>query len=424
MEGIPKKGAFVSNRREETGPVRPLPVPKRSPMTRKYLLKNVRPVAFPGRDGTSAVDVAAADGTITAAGAGLEPEADAAVADFAGAYLSPAWVDMHTHVFWGGCDIGVLPRQIGLATGVPILVDAGSAGEATFHGFREFIVRPARERIIPFLNVGSIGLAATNRIPEIRTMGDIDPARVMKTVEENRSLVAGLKVRLLKNIDLAPDILPLKMGKKLSRVLKLPVMVHFGQGLPLVEDILDLLDEGDILSHCFQGKPACGLCDDDRALAAARRALERGVAFDVGHGAGSFAYRVGRRCAELGIFPDTIGTDLHDWNINGPVWDLSLVMSKMLAIGIPFAKIVDGVTAAPRRLLRMEEARLEPGARAEFTLFAVEDSDIEVADSCGESARLVRRFMPRAVLWKGELSGAASRYGKTVPNAAHIRLEQ
>jgi dihydroorotase len=201
-------------------------------------------------------------------------------------------------------------------------------------------------------------------------------------------------------------------------------MIHFGQGLPLVEDILDMLEEGDILSHCFQGKPACGICDDECAIAAAKRALDRGVAFDIGHGAGSFAYRIGRRCVELGIFPTTIGTDLHDWSINGPVWDISVVMSKMLAIGLSFEKIIHGVTIAPRRLLRMGESRLEPRARADFTLFAMEDSDVEIPDSYKESVRITRRFMPKAVLWKGELSGAASRYGKPAPNARYIRLEQ
>ncbi len=392
-------------------------------MPKNYLLKNVRPIGFPGHNGTATTDVAVAGGKIAAIGSRTAADKGAETVDFAGAHLSPAWVDMHTHVYWGGCDIGVLPGQIGISTGVPILVDAGSAGEATFHGFREFIIKPSRERVVAFLNIGSIGLAATNRVPEVRMMNDIDPGLVMKTVEENPGFIAGLKVRLLKNIDLAPDVQPLKMGKKLSRVLKLPVMVHIGQGMPLIEDVLDLLEDGDILSHCFQGKPACGISDDEKSIAAARRTIDRGVVLDIGHGAGSFAYRVGRKCVELGILPATIGTDLHDWNINGPVWDLSIVMSKMLTIGLPFAKVVDGVTAAPRRLLRLPEARLEVGAPAEFTLFAMADADLELPDSYGQSARITRRFMPVAVLWKGELAEAASRYGKAVPKARNLVLE-
>ena len=392
-------------------------------MPRKYLLKNVRPIAFPGHDGRSAIDIAVVDGRVTSSGVGLMPDDGATVMDFAGAFLSPAWVDMHTHVYWGGCDIASLPQEIGIGCGVPILVDAGSAGEAIFHGFREFIIKPAREQIIPFLNVGTIGLVATNRVPEVRVPNDIDFGLVMKTVEENPGLIAGLKVRMLKGMDLASDLLPLKMGKKLSRVLNLPVMVHFGPCPPLVEEILDMLDEGDILTHCFQGKPACGISDDKRSIAAARRALDRGVALDIGHGAGSFAYRVARKSIDSDILPTTIGTDVHDWNINGPVWDLSIVMSKMLTVGLSVDAVVDGVTVAPRRLLHMEKPLLETGAKAEFTVFTMEDSDIELLDSYNESARITQRFMPKAVLWKGELTEAASRYGKKIPNARYVTLD-
>ncbi len=393
-------------------------------MAKRYVLKNVRPIGFPGHDGSAIADVAVEDGKVAASGGGAaEMVAEVAeIRDFGGAYLSPAWVDMHTHVFWGGCDIALPPAEIGAAAGAPILVDAGSAGEACFHGFREFVMKPARERILPFLNVGSIGLVATNRIPEVRFLDDIDPGRIIRTVEENAGRIAGLKVRLLPNVAGAPDVLPLKMAKKLSRVLRLPVMVHYGQGLPLAEDILDLLDEGDILTHCFQGNPGFGISDDDRSLDAARNALARGVALDVGHGAGSFAYRVARRCMDAGVLPTTVGSDIHDWNVNGPVWDLSVVMSKMLAVGLSAEQVIAGVTAAPRRLLRLPEARLEAGAAAEFTVFTREASGLDLPDACGESARIAERFLPKAVVWKGELTEAASRYGRPRLTARHVEI--
>lgn len=53
----------------------------------------------------------------------------------------------------------------------------------------------------------------------------------------------------------------------------------------------------------------------------------------------------------------------------------------------------------------------------------MEDSAIEAPDAYGESAVLTRRFMPRAVLWKGELSEAASRYGKKTANARYVGLD-
>ncbi len=375
---------------------------------KRHLLKNLVPIGFAGHDGAGRVDIAVAGDAVEAAGAGLAADGREAV-DCKGAYVSPAWVDMHTHIYWGGSDIAVWPHEIGLATGVPILVDAGSAGEGHFHGLREFIMKPAKERIIPFLNVGSVGLVATNRVPEVRRLSDIDSERVMKTVADNAGLIGGLKVRLCSIIESETDLLPLKLAKKLARVLRLPLMVHIGRVLPLPEEVVDRLDAGDILTHCCHGKAASSVVDEPVAFDAARRARERGVAMDIGHGSASFSYRVARECLDRGFLPDTLGSDLHNQNLDGPVWDLSVVMSKLLALGLPLAKVVDGVTAAPRRALRLPEARLEPGAEAAFTLFTREAADLVLPDSLGDTLRLGERIQPRAVFWQGELREAASR---------------
>ncbi len=373
-----------------------------------HLLKNVRPIDFPGHDGAKTVDVEIAGGAVARVGAQLD--APGAVArDFGGAYLSPAWVDMHTHVYWGCADIAVRPERIGAATGAPILVDAGSAGEGNFPGLVEYVIKPARERIIPFLNVGSIGLVATNRVPEVRVMKDIDIDRIVATVERHKQLIAGLKVRLCSFINRETDLLPLKLAKKIARSLKLPLMTHIGRSLPLVEEVLDRMDAGDIVTHIYQGKAASSVVDDAPAFAALVAAKKRGVVFDIGHGEASFSYRVARECLARGILPDTIGSDLHTGCIDGPVWDLSLVLSKLLSIGLGLADTVAGAGSAPRRALRLPAASLDAGAPAEFTLFTVEDCAVDMPDSLGDRLTLSRRILPKAVFWKGELTDAATR---------------
>lgn len=376
-------------------------------MNNRFLLRNVVPIGFSSPFANSATDVAIVDGAVERIGRDIAGEYEAV--DYRGAYISPAWVDMHAHLYWGGSDIAIRHQDVGLRTGVPILVDAGSAGEGHFLGLREYIVKPARERIVPFLNVGSIGLVATNRVPEVRMMRDIDIERIEKTVSENPGLIAGLKLRLCSIIDSETDILPLKLAKKLSRVLKLPLMVHIGMSLPLVEEVMDRLDAGDIVTHCFHGKPASSVVDDEVAFEAARRAADRGVFFDIGHGSASFSYRVGRKCLERNLYPDIISSDLHSGNIEGPVWDLSVVLSKLLELGLPLEKVIAGATSGPRRALSMPEADLAPGAEAAFTIFSTVDADVNLPDSLGDVMHLSRRIIPKAVFWKGELSEAASR---------------
>ncbi|MDR3078393.1 MAG: amidohydrolase/deacetylase family metallohydrolase, partial [Planctomycetota bacterium] len=107
--------------------------------------------------------------------------------------------------------------------------------------------------------------------------------------------------------------------------------------------------------------------------------------------------------------PDTLGSDVYAHNLNGPVWDLSVVMSKILALGLSFSQVLEGVTAAPRRALGLPEARLEPGAEAAFTIFSLDGTDLSLPDAEGEAMRLEKRFTPRAILWRGELADAASR---------------
>ncbi|MCD8350745.1 MAG: amidohydrolase/deacetylase family metallohydrolase [Planctomycetaceae bacterium] len=374
----------------------------------RILLGSVKPIGFPGYDGSARVDVLVNDGRIEQVGFDLETD-DAEIREMANAYLSPAWIDIHTHVYYGGSDIALRPETIGVATGAPILVDAGSAGEGHFNGLVEYVIDRAREQIVPFLNVGSIGLVATNRVPEVRLLQDIDIERTLATIEKYKPLIAGLKVRLCSIIQAESDLLPLKLAKKLSRYAKLPLMTHIGRPLPLVEEVLDRLDPGDICTHCFQGKPASSVVDDDRAFAALFSARDRGVVLDIGHGSASFSYRVARECMDKGIFPTVIGSDLHTGNIDGPVWDLSVVLSKLLCLGMSLEDTIAGATSSARTALRMEPAMLEPGAPADFTLFETEDCDLTLPDSLGDTLTLTTRILPKAVLWRGELTPAASR---------------
>ncbi|MDK9696503.1 MAG: amidohydrolase/deacetylase family metallohydrolase, partial [Siculibacillus sp.] len=108
------------------------------------LVTDARPIGFTDLPGAPArIDVSIdAEGRVLAAGPGIASRAPAEArrVDAAGAFLSPGWVDLHTHVWWGGTDISIRPEQCGAARGVTTLVDAGSAGEANFHGLREHVM--------------------------------------------------------------------------------------------------------------------------------------------------------------------------------------------------------------------------------------------------------------------------------------------
>ena len=128
------------------------------------LIQNARPQGFSDVAGASVDVLVGDDGTIAAVGNGLVAPAGARVIDGTGKTLSPGWMDLHVHVWHGGADIAVRPREAGLATGVTTMLDTGSAGEAIFHGFREYVIDTAPEAIFALINIGSIGCVATNFI--------------------------------------------------------------------------------------------------------------------------------------------------------------------------------------------------------------------------------------------------------------------
>lgn len=160
------------------------------------LLTNVKPMAFGGDTAAGVIDIlVGADGKITAFGPQLAAPGDIERIDGKSAWISPGWIDLHVHIWHGGTDISIRPSECGAERGVTTLVDAGSAGEANFHGFREYIIEPSRERIKAFLNLGSIGLVACNRVPELRDIKDIDLDRILECYAENSEHIVGIKVR-------------------------------------------------------------------------------------------------------------------------------------------------------------------------------------------------------------------------------------
>jgi dihydroorotase len=365
--------------------------------------------------GPSGVDVLIDErGRIGAVEEGIEPSAGATVIEAEGALLSPGWLDMHAHVYYGATDFSVRPSQAGLASGVTAIVDTGSAGEANFHGFREYVAEPASERVYSLLNIGSIGLVAANRVSELALgIRSIDLDRSVAVIEANRDLIKGVKVRASHVIAGDWGITPLKLAKKLARRCRLPLMVHVGEPPPMLEEVFAALDPGDIVTHCYNGKIGGNIYDDRASESAAREAHERGVLFDVGHGGASFSYAIAERAIGDGLTPHTISTDLHGYNILGPVYDLATTVSKMLHVGLSLEDAIRAITFAPDEALHLSSGRgnwLDRGSSADLTLFTVEERHLRVADSQGEVRTLERLVVPRYSVVGTLVTRARNRY--------------
>lgn len=347
-------------------------------------------------------DVRLADGRVAEIGDGLAPRPGEEVVDARGRLVVPGLIDLHVHVFWGGSHYGLDPDPHCLATGTTTVVDAGSAGALTFPAFRRYVIEVARTRILPFLNIGATGMLSAD-VGELELVEFIDKAAALRAIEAHRDLIQGIKVRLSREICGQNARLALKTALEASEAARLPIMVHVGDTPLRLTEILEELRPGDILTHCFHGRGEGILTDKGQVLGEARLAAARGVHFDVGHGRGSFAFGVARRALAQGFRPGTISSDLHVYNLDGPVFDLATTMSKFLHLGLSLDEVVAMTTAAPAEAVGGAAAlgTLAPGAAADVTLLELREGHFELEDAQGERVTAGRRLTPAGAIRNG-----------------------
>ncbi|ELY2809568.1 amidohydrolase/deacetylase family metallohydrolase [Cronobacter sakazakii] len=312
-------------------------------------------------------DIAIKDGEIAALGS-VTGEARA-TRDLNGEYyVSPGWIDLHVHCYPKSPIYHDEPDAVGVSTGVTTVVDAGSTGANDIDDFYA-LTRGVATEVLALLNVSKVGLIAQN---ELADMANIDAAAAREAIARHPDFIVGLKARMSSSVVGENGIAPLERAKAIQQENgHLPLMVHIGNGPPPLDEIAARLSQGDIITHCFNGKPNRILTPQGQLRASVSDALERGVRLDVGHGSASFSFEVARQAIALGILPHTISSDIYCRNrINGPVRSLAHVMSKFLAIGLSLPQVIDCVTLHAAQALRLaHKGRMTPGADADLTIF-------------------------------------------------------
>jgi len=353
-------------------------------------------------------DIAFARGRVSAIADAIPAEQARECLDCRGLFVSPGWIDLHVHVFAGVSHYGIPPDPHCIAHGVTTAVDAGSAGADTFAGLRRYVLEPSQTRLCAFLNIASQGMISIE-IGELEDIRWASVPKVLACVEAHRDLIVGLKVRLTRGhvVSEASGMRPLHIAREAADTAGLPLMVHpQAAWCDSLDDILAVLKEGDILTHAFHGHaPHTVLDTTDEVRPAVRAARERGVIFDLGHGVGSFYWDIAERAAAQDFLPDVISSDLHVYNIAGPVFDLATTMSKFLYLGLPLEDIVSRVTVAPAGIIRHEAGlgSLAIGAPGDAVVFDVQRGAFAFHDSGGQIRTGRQRIVTRHVVRAGQL---------------------
>lgn len=299
--------------------------------------------------------------------------------DARGLLVLPGLIDVHTHVYHGVTYWGIAPDAIAARSGVTTWIDVGSAGAYNFVGLREFVMRQCDVRIATFLNISGVGLTAP--FGEHFNLENCDIDLCCQIIEQHRDIIIGVKARIEEKTVGHNGLEPLRRARIAAERTGLPLMVHIGSGPPLLDEVLDELRAGDILTHCFTGGTMRVTAGDDTPHASVFRAAQRGIILDVGHGAGSFDFAVAEGMLRAGLAPDVISTDMHQLSVHGPMFDMPTCMSKFLAMGVDLTTVVNATTARPAQILGLRDVgTLQVGAYADVALMRMLDGEFHFYD--------------------------------------------
>lgn len=334
----------------------------------------------PGNGVDAIGDLAVSNGRIRAVGR-LGPQPAIDVVDATGLLVTPGLVDLHTHIHAGSTFWGLRPDPIAWYSGVTTWVDAGSVGA---YGLQTFL-RMARSfavRSFVLLHIAAHGLSA--RTGESRDLADLDVDAAIAAIAEHRGAIRGLKVRMDGTAVGTNQLEPLRLALQVGDATGIPVMVHIGKGPFTLDQVVDLLRPGDIITHCA-GPGAAEIGTPGAVRDSLRAAYQRGVVFDIGHGAGGFRFPVIESYLAQGMPPHVVSSDLHVLSASGPAFDLPTVMTKLMAAGMSLADVVRSTTHTPSSVLGLEAGGLTVGAPADVAVFRTVEGRHVLGDVLGET---------------------------------------
>ncbi|MEP6919440.1 MAG: amidohydrolase/deacetylase family metallohydrolase [Acidobacteriota bacterium] len=340
------------------------------------------------RSGISEVrDIAIAAGKIAASAPRLDPAEAAKTVDATGLYVVPGLVDIHGHVYAGtgekgsyAGDSSVYPDGFTFRVGVTTIVDAGGSGWRTFDDFKQRIIDRSKTRVLAFLNIVGNGMRGARYENDLQDM-EAQPTGEM--ARRHPGLIVGIKTAHYSG----PEWAPVERAVEAGTIANVPVMVDFGANKPerpLAELVTTKLRPGDIYTHMYSGlrgeQDPSGHVNP--GMIAGRK---RGVIFDVGHGGGSFRWRIAVPAIKEGFVPDSISTDLHIGSMNAGMKDMLNVMSKFLAMGMSVDDVVRLSTWNPAREIKQDAlGHLSVGAVADVAVLRLERGSFGFVDMDGE----------------------------------------
>jgi len=366
------------------------------------------------------MDLAIKDKKIALVAKNIDAKEGIKVINANGLYVTPGIIDAHVHLYYGNKmdqslmegPSAVQADAFSFRAGVTTMVDVGSSGYRTFQKFKETSIDGSKTRILALINIAGEGMRGG---PFEQTTKDMIPRRAADMAKKYPDIVVGFKLAHYNGHEWGPTDSVVAAGK----LANLPVMIDFGSAtppLPLEELFMKHLRPGDIFTHVYAYFPESrdAIIDENgKVKPFVFEAQKRGIKFDVGHGGGSFRWKVAVPAIQQGLLPDAISSDLHTGSMNGGMKDMTNLMSKFLALGLPLQDVINRSTWLPALMInRPALGNLSVGTEADVAIFSILKGDfgfIDIGtDKLKGTQKLVAEMTIRAgnIVW--DLNGLAA----------------
>src|SRR6516162_1276473 len=366
-----------------------------TPSPRYDLLLRGGHVIDPSNNIDAAMDVAVSGGRIAAVDKDIPSTSAGKVVDVSGLYVTPGLIDIHYHVGMGGAPLNWfdpesrshesplgIPADLALQSGVTTIVDAGTSGAETFLQEKEGVIDHARVRGLAFLNIVANGMSGGLE----QSVYEMDVKRCTETIKKYPDLIVGVKTaHYWTDAPWDGEHTPwaaVDRAIECAAATDRPVMYDFWPrpDRSYADLILKKARPGDIHTHVFaQQFPI--LLPDGKLNPILLEARQRGVIFDVGHGAGSFWFRNAVPAVKQGFVPDSLSTDLHQENFT--VLSFADVLSKFRSMDVPLDELIKRSTVNPaNEIHRPDLGTLSVGKDADIAVLEEQQGKFGYID-CG-----------------------------------------
>ena len=361
------------------------------------LLKNGH-VIDPVNNLSARLDLAISGQGVSLVGNDIPTETSHKVIDASGFYITPGLIDLHAHCF--GYQASIYPDELCLPFCTTTMLDAGGSGWKTFDEFKDNVINTSITRVFALLNIVGEGMINDRE----QNVSDMNPDKTAEKILERRDICVGVKVAHF----MAPSWEAVARGRKAADNSNTFMMIDQNpiHNRTIDQMLSEYMKPGDVLTHVYAyGKPI--LNKDGKVRDSYIKAREKGIKFDLGHGAGSFSFKMAEPAMSQGFYPDTISTDHHRSSLLNCHANMPECMTKMLALGMSLEDTVRRSTIEPAlQLGHPELGNLREGSEADVAILKLVDGDFRLTDnglSGNRTYKTKKRLLPFMTIKSGKV---------------------